>query len=66
MTYNFDPDKWYEDELFLLQSRLKNSKITKDEYDVSLEALDKKHEEMWNRLDGTYQVKPTHPNKEGK
>lgn len=59
MTYNFDPDKWYDDELFLLQSKLKTATITKEEYNILVNALDKKHEEMWNRLDGTYQVKPT-------
>lgn len=60
MTYNFDPDKWYDDELFILQSKLKSMKITKSEYDVAVDALEKRHEEMWNRLDGTYQVKPDH------
>ncbi len=28
----------------------------KDEYDEAVEMLDKKLEEMWKRLDGTYQV----------
>ncbi len=42
MTYNFDPDKWYENELFLIQIKLKNSKITQSEYDDAVEILDKK------------------------
>ena len=58
MTYNFDPDKWYADELFLVHSKLKTDKITLNEYDQAVEALDKKHEEMWKRLDGTYQIGP--------
>lgn len=58
MTYNFDPDKWYDNELFLIQSKLKNDEITKDEYDESVRFLDKNHEEMWKRLDGTYQIAP--------
>ncbi|MFA5903804.1 MAG: hypothetical protein WC836_07690 [Desulfobacula sp.] len=56
MTYNFDPDKWYENELFLIQSKLKTRKITQNGYDEAVEILDKKLEEMWKRLDGTYQV----------
>ena len=56
MTYNFDPDKWYDNELFLLQEKLKSSKITQSEYDAAVEILDKKLEEMWTRLDGSYQI----------
>lgn len=58
MTYNFDPDKWYDDELFMLKSKLKNGRISEIEYDRAVEILDEKLEEMWNRLDGTYQVNP--------
>jgi len=57
MTYNFDPDKWYENELFLIQSKLKTGEITQNGYDEAVETLDKKLEEMWKRLDGTYQIK---------
>ncbi|MCK5836335.1 MAG: hypothetical protein KAH09_03630 [Desulfobacula sp.] len=56
MTYNFDPDKWYDNELYLIQSKLKTDKTTKNEYDEAVEILDKKLEEMWERLDGTYQI----------
>ncbi len=56
MTYNFDPDKWYDDELFLIQSKLETGEIKQNEYDVAVEILDKKLEEMRKRLDGTYQV----------
>ena len=56
MTYNFDPDKWYDDELFLIQLKLKTGEIEKDKYDEAVEILDKKLEEIWKRLDGTYQV----------
>ena len=56
MTYNFDLDKWYDNELFLIQSKLETGEIKQNEYDVAVEILDKKPEEMWKRLDGTYQV----------
>jgi hypothetical protein len=57
MTYNFDPDKWYDDELYMLKSKFKNSEITESEHEQAVESLDKKYEEMWKRLDGTYQLK---------
>jgi hypothetical protein len=57
MTYNFDPDKWYDDELYMLKSKLKNSEITESEYEQAVDSLDNKHEKMWKRLDGTYQLK---------
>jgi hypothetical protein len=56
MTYNFDPDKWYDNELYLIQLNLKTGKITQDEYDEAAEILDKRLEEMWERLDGSYQI----------
>ena len=56
MTYNFDPDKWYDNEFSLVQTKLKNNEISQNEHDEAVEALVKKHEEMWKRLDGTYQI----------
>ena len=56
MTYNFDPDKWHDNELFLIQKKLKNSELTQNEYDEAGEILDKKLEAMWKRLDGTYKI----------
>ncbi|MDA3791325.1 MAG: hypothetical protein PF503_22860 [Desulfobacula sp.] len=56
MTYNFDPDKWYDNELFMMQAKLKKDELTQEEYDLAVLALDQKIEEMWKRLDGTYQV----------
>ncbi len=56
MTYNFDPDKWYDDELFLIQSKRAKREINQEEYDIAIEALDLKLEEMWKRLDGSYQI----------
>ena len=58
MTYNFDPEKWYNNEWYLIQSQLKIGQITQDEYDEAVEILDKKLAEMWQRLDGTYQIDP--------
>lgn len=56
MTYNFDPDKWYENELSVLKSKFKSGEITEAELNNAVKSLDKRHEGMWNRLDGTYQI----------
>ncbi len=56
MTYNSDPDKWYDDELFMIQTKLKKNEITQEAYGLAVLELDQKLEDMWKRLDGTYQV----------
>ena len=39
-----------------LENSYKSGKISEQEYKKSLEELGKRHEEMWSRLDGTYQI----------
>jgi len=56
MTYNFDPDKWYENELALLYSKFISEEFTQGDYDKAVEDLDRKHEKMWERLDGSYRI----------
>lgn len=56
MTYNFDPDKWYEGELAYLEARMKSGKISKEEFNKALENLEQQYEDIWKRLDGTYQI----------
>lgn len=56
MTYNFDPDRWYENELSLIRLKYKAGQMTKQEYNRTVEELDHKHEMMWERLNGSYQL----------
>ena len=56
MTYNFDPDRWYENERRALGSRLRQGQIEPDAYSALLEDLDQRYERMVERLDGTYQI----------
>lgn len=56
MTYNFDPQRWYDDEQALLENRLKSGKIDVREYEAALKDLDRRYEQMLDRLDGTYQL----------
>jgi hypothetical protein len=56
MTYNFDPDKWYENELYLIRKKHEKGEMTRKEYDRAVADLDRRLAAMWQRLDGTYQV----------
>lgn len=56
MTYNFDPDKWYDDELFIIDTKFKQGKMDQNAYDRAVAELDRRLADMWHRLDGTYQV----------
>lgn len=56
MTYNFDPDQWYENELSVIHSMYKAGQMTKQDYNQAIEELDRKHQTMWERLDGSYRV----------
>lgn len=56
MTYNFDPDRWYDDEYSLLEQARKQGRISSAEFDRRVSALSNKYDEMVARLDGTYQL----------
>jgi hypothetical protein len=56
MTYNFDPDRWYEDERARLEMRRRAGQIGEDEVARAVEELDRRYESMLKRLDGTFPV----------
>jgi hypothetical protein len=56
MTYNFDPDRWYDNELAVLKARCKSGEISAREYEDAVADLDRRYDEMLDRLDGTYQI----------
>ena len=56
MTYNFDPDRWYENERALIEQRYKTGEITGREYEDAISDLDRRYNDMLDRLDGTYQL----------
>jgi len=56
MTYNFDPDKWYDDERGILEARIKAGELNPQQYQDALCELDRRYDEMLKRLDGTYQI----------
>ena len=56
MTYNFDPERWYENEYSALEILQKKGIITGIEFDKKCSDLLQRYEEMLSRLDGTYQL----------
>ena len=56
MTYNFDPERWYENEYSALEVLHKNGNITDIEFDKARSDLLQRYEEILSRLDGTYQL----------
>jgi hypothetical protein len=40
----------------MIQTKLKKGEITQEEYDLAVLEMDQKIEEMWKRLDGSYQI----------
>jgi hypothetical protein len=56
VTYNFDPERWYENERNLLEVRYKSGEIDPQALEDALDNLDQRYDEMIKRLDGTYQL----------
>jgi hypothetical protein len=56
MTYNFDPDRWYDNELAVLKQRRKAGELNDQEYEQAVADLDRRYDEMVDRLDGSYQI----------
>ena len=56
MTYNFDPDRWYDKEFFVIESKYKSGQMTRQEYEKEITKLEQKYTKMWERLDDSYQL----------
>ena len=66
MTYNFDPERWYENEFGVIYSAYCAGEMTQTQYEDELKKLEEKLDAMWRRLDGSYQVDPAGGRKSGK
>jgi hypothetical protein len=56
MTYNFDPERWYENEYVALEDLHRKGDLTDEEFEKTCSDLLDRYEEMVARLDGTYQL----------
>lgn len=51
MTYNFDPDRWYDNELDFLQARHARGDLDDDALAEAIDELDRRYDEMLDRID---------------
>jgi hypothetical protein len=56
MTYNFDPDRWYDNERDALERAHRMRQLDRSAYEAALERLQQKLDDLWDRLDGSYQL----------
>ncbi len=56
MTYNFDPERWHENQRALLEARHARGELNDEGLEKALEELEERYEQMLRRLDGTYQL----------
>ena len=56
MTYNFDPEQWYENQRAVLDARRGRGELSDAELAAAVEELDRRYDEMVARLDGTFQL----------
>jgi hypothetical protein len=54
VTYNFDPDRWFDIEKTALEARRRKGELDDDAFDAALCALADRYEEMLARLDIRY------------
>jgi hypothetical protein len=59
VTYNFDPDRWYENQRLRLDLRQRSGELTEEDAATALDELDRRYEAMLARLDGTFVVEKT-------
>ena len=56
MTYNFDPDRWFENQRRLLDARRDRGEIDAAGYDAEIERLEARYDEMSRRLDASFDL----------
>jgi hypothetical protein len=56
VTYNFDPDRWYENQRRLLDARRDRGEIDVAAWEAELERLDARYDEMSRRLDTAFDL----------
>lgn len=56
MTYNFDPERWLDNEMAVLEFEHKAGRLDDAEVERLKDALMDRYDEMVARLDGTYRI----------
>jgi len=56
MTYNFDPDRWFDDQRRLLELRRRDGTLDEPAFAEAASELERRYDAMIERLDRTYQL----------
>jgi hypothetical protein len=56
MTYNFDPDRWYDNQRALIDARRAAGTLDEDEFARALEDLERRYEEMLERVGRSFRL----------
>jgi len=58
MTYNFDPDRWFDNELAALEAAYRTGRLDEATFERRKDRLMERYDDMVERLDGTYRIDP--------
>jgi len=56
VTYNFDAERWYENQRALLERRRADGELDGSAFEAALAELDRRYDEMVSRLDGSFRL----------
>ena len=56
LTYNFDPERWFDIECTALEKALREGILDRAAYEMALDGLQQKLDALWDRLDGSYRL----------
>jgi hypothetical protein len=56
VTYNFDPERWYENQKEVLGVRRERGELDEMAFAEARAELDRRYEEMLSRLDGSFRL----------
>jgi hypothetical protein len=56
MTYNFDAERWLENQRALVAARRARGELDEEALARAIEELDRRYDEMVARLDGSFQL----------
>ncbi len=56
MTYNFDPDRWYDNQRALLEHRRDGGELSADQFQAEIERLEERYDEIVRRLDRPFEL----------
>jgi len=56
LTYNFDPDRWLDNELAALEAAYVSGRMNSSEHEKRQAEILQRYDAMVARLDGTYQI----------